>query len=76
MEELKKSASLEICTIGKEAPITLLFSAKNIIRFETHTFLINRNFEKEEFDGTYMIGYYFNLNNNLNLKEFKIEVSK
>jgi hypothetical protein len=76
MNELKKSASLEISTIGREVPNTLLFSVKNMSRFKPHSFLINRNFIREEFNGTYVIGYYFNLNTNLNLKEFKIEVFK
>lgn len=76
MEKLKKSASLEISTIGNEVPNTLFFSVKNISRFKAHSFLINRNFIRKEFIGTYMIGYYFNLNTNLNLKEFKIEISE
>ena len=44
-------------------------------KFESHKYFMNRDLKKE-YIGPFRNGYYLNLNNYLNLKEFKIEILK
>jgi hypothetical protein len=61
--------------VAEKTNNTVAFSAYKNSKFETNNYFISKDFEKY-FVGTFITGYFENLRHFLDLKEFKIEVSK
>jgi hypothetical protein len=73
MKNLKESSPLEISARYYKTADAIYFSAKNNFNFEAHTYFLSRNLI-EEFNGIFKSGIFIDLNENLNLKHFKIEI--
>lgn len=75
MKKVKESISIKLHPFISEIQTTMYFSIKDNSEFKFHTYFIDRNLRKE-YAGSYMTGYFLDLNDNLNLKQFKIEIFK
>lgn len=74
MENLKESSSLEICVKYYKTTNTIYFFAKNDFNFTAHKYFLKRNFI-EEYNGTFKSGiFFFDLEDLLNIKQFKLEM--
>jgi hypothetical protein len=73
MKNLKESSPLEISARYYKISNTICFSAKNNFNFAAHRYFFSRNLI-EEFNGIFKSGIFIDLNENLNLKHFKIEI--
>jgi hypothetical protein len=74
MKNLNESISIELSPMGNKVPCRICFYIKNNSIFDKgHNYFISRDLRKD-YVGAYKLGYYINLNCNLNLKEFKMEI--
>jgi hypothetical protein len=77
MENLKESNSLEMGVRYNKISNTILFFAENDSTFEKNSYFTSMDFKKD-YSVAYAFGYYLSLSHKLvlNLKQFKIEISK
>lgn len=74
MKNLNESISVELNPTSNKIPIRIYFYIKNNSIFDKgHNYFISRDL-KEYFVGFYRLGHNIDLNDILNLKEFKIEI--
>ena len=73
MKNLKESCPLEICVRYYKISNTIYFYAKNDFTFTAHKYFLKINLI-EEYNGIFKSGIFLDLNEILNLKQFKIEI--